>query len=648
MEVTDVQKSIVRWKDGNLLVTAAAGSGKTFVFVNRIAYLIRKHEIDPENILALTFTKNAAEQMRTRLSKLVGKDIANKVTMSTFHSFTYSQLKKHFPHKYNNRPIMADWFKIRNLYDIVGERSSANPHGHNLNMSATDLSSFISYQKSHMITDENAVLIDENTPYCKGDTRSSLQSAYETYCRIAKNSKSIEFDDMIMDFAMELDSNDQFLDKMLRQYKYIMVDEFQDTNNSNSFILQKLNRDNLMVVGDVNQSIYSFINADVEMIVEFENTFNNVTVKRLDRNYRSSQNIVKISNSIVMASTDDRYKKYAKQVPARPDIDNNDIMLTTYQTEQDEVRNVSQNIEGLIDEEPDLELNNIAVISRTNATLGLFESNFAELRIPVNISGGRSFFDRKEIADLISYATHALDDSNDMSLRRIFNAPNRFISKQIMSDLDAFAYEKQTSLATAIRVYDGFGRNQKSIDKLVTLFESLRDKLDLSAHKFMKTIYYDTRYEDYIIKTCKTPSELINKQEAIEKFFDMSKKFRSIEAFLAHISVIKENNNSRKDGVNLMTVHAAKGLEFLHVYGVGINDESYPHEMTYNYEEERRLLYVLVSRSIKYLHLSTFVFKGTSSTVQSSPFMVEAFGDIITESRKKVFHGDLFSTTKLM
>ena len=648
MKVTEVQKDIVKWLDGNLLVMAAAGSGKTFVFTNRIAYLIRKHGVAPENILALTLTKNAAEQMRGRLAKLIGKEIADKVTMCTFHSFALSQLKRHFPMKYKDRPIMADWFKIRTLYDIVGEKSGNNPDGHNLNLSAADLSSFISYQKSLLIKDGQDVVIDEKTPYCSGDTRESLQSAYNTYCRISRNSKSIEFDDMIMDFAILLDTNEQFLEKMKRQYTYIMVDEFQDTNNSNSFILETLNEDNLMVVGDVNQSIYSFINADVEMIVEFENKFNDVTVKRLEQNYRSSSNIVKISNDIVMASENEDYKKYAKQVPAREDIDDNEIMLTTYQTEQDEVKYVSEAIQDLIAENPSLELTDITVISRTNATLGLFESSLAELKIPVNISGGRSFFDKKEIADLISYAKHAVDETDDMSLRRIFNSPNRFISKKVMSELDEFAFNTDISLSFAMKRYEGFGRNQYSIDKLSSTFDNLRDKLDQNASKFLRTIYNSTGYEEHIIKTSKTHNDLMIRQESIEKFFDMAKKFRSIKAFLAHISIVRDNNNKTKNAVNLMTVHASKGLEFKHVFGVGINEESYPHDMTYNYEEERRLLYVLVSRAIEFLYLSTYVFKGTSSIVDPSPFMIDAFGDKIYKARKEVSHGSLMEETVLI
>lgn len=647
MKVTEVQKSIVQWLDGNLLVMAAAGSGKTFVFTNRIAYLIKVHKIDPQNILALTLTKNAAEQMRSRLAQLVGKDTADKVTMSTFHSFAYSQLKKSFPNKYNNRPIMADWFKIRTLYDIVGAKTGNNPHGHNLNMSAADLSSFISYQKSILIREGMDVVIDKKTPYCSVDNRESLQSAYDTYCMITRNSKSIEFDDMIMDFAILLEEDQQFHDRLMERYKYVMVDEFQDTNNSNSFILEKLNNDNLMVVGDVNQSIYSFINADVEMIVEFEHKFNNVTVKRLDSNYRSSSNIVKISNDIVMASSNEEYKKYAEQSPARDDINNNEIMLTTYQTEFDEVRYVSEKIDDLITDGEDISFEDITVISRTNATLGLFESKLAELKIPVNISGGRSFFDKKEIADLISYAKHAIDSSDDMSLRRIFNSPNRFIGKKTLTDLDAFAYENDMSLSLAIRRYDGFGRTQYSVDKLNDLFEKLRENLDQNAFKFLKMIYRETRYEEFLAKTSKTYTELTLKKESIEKFLDMAKKFRKIESFLAHISMVKDNNKT-KNGVNLMTVHASKGLEFKHVFGVGINEESYPHDMTYNYEEERRLLYVLVSRAIEYLYLSTYVFKGSSTIVDPSPFMIDAFGDKISKARKEVSHGSLMEETILV
>lgn len=645
-EMTEVQKEIVKWKDGNILVTAAPGSGKTFVFVNRIAYLIKKHNVDPKSILALTFTKNAAEQMRNRLAKIIGKEVAAKVTMSTFHSFTYSQLKSHYPYKYNNRPIMADWFKLRTLYDIVGKQTSNNPNGMSLGISATDLSAFVSYQKSHMIQEGGMVLIDENTPYCMYEDRHRMQDAYDTYCRISRNSKSIEFDDMIMDFAIALEEDDTFLNLMIDKYKYVMVDEFQDTSNSNTDILKKINRNNLMVVGDVNQSIYSFINADVDMIIDFEDTFDNVTVKRLDRNYRSNHNVVELSNKIITASEEERFKKYAEQYSARLDIPNSPILLTTYPTEEEEVASVSKEIEDLIDENPGLELKDIAIISRTNATLGLFESELADRKIPVNISNGRSFFDKKEISDLISYANHALDESDDMSLRRIFNSPNRFISKKIMSDLDEFAYNNDITLSQAIQKYDGLGRSVKSMISITYLFEKLRNNIEVNAESFMRIVYRETKYEEFIEKTSKTHLELINKKESIEKFFDMAKRFRNVASFLSHISIIKENNTKTKDAVNLMTVHAAKGLEFSHVYGVGVNGESYPHDMSYNYEEERRLLYVLVSRAIQNLHLSSFVFKG-ETTIEASPFMIDAFGDEVQSARKDVMYGSSLSVTNL-
>lgn len=639
MKATKVQEEIIKWKDGNLLVTAAAGSGKTFVFTNRIAYLIAKHGVDPSKILALTFTKNAAEQMRDRLAKIVGKDIAKEVHMSTFHSFAYGQLRRHFPYKYNNRPIMADWFKTRMLYDIVGEKKQNNPHGHGLNMSATELANFVSYQKSHMIRDNDAVIIDEKTPYCRGDNRSSLQSAYDTYLRLSRNSKSIEFDDMIMELAIEISENAEFKQKMIDQFDYVLVDEFQDTSYSNSYILKQINKDNLMVVGDPNQSIFSFINADIEMIVEFENEFDNVSVKRLDSNYRSNNNVVKASNRIVMASEVDSYKKYAEQVPARQDLDNNDVVFTTYSSENDEVVSVCGNIQDLIESNPDLPLTDIAVISRTNASLGLFESEFADLKIPVHTSGGRSFFDKKEVADLLSYAQHAIDPSDDMSLRRVFNAPNRFISKQILSDLDEFAYNEGIPLSEAIEKYDGFGRTTSSVLKMNRMFGRLRENLNQNASAFLKSIYTQTNYEEFMTKNAKTMVDLNLKKESIEKLFGLAKKFKSIESFLVHVSIVKNNNNKTKNAVQLMTVHAAKGLEFGHVYGVGINEDSYPHDMSYNYEEERRLLYVLVSRAIDNLKLSSYVFKGSSTAVGASPFIVDAFGDVIVESRKKVLYG---------
>lgn len=648
MKVTDTQKSIIHWKEGNLLVTAAAGSGKTFVFVSRIAYLIRVHKVDPEKILALTFTRNAAEEMRKRLTKLVGKQLASKVTMSTFHSFAYAQLERFYPQRYLNRPIIADWFKLRILYDIAGENTVENPNGHNLVMKPTEFANFVSYQKSHMIRDEEAVIIDENTPYCAGDNRSVLQSAYETYCSLVRTSKTIEFDDMIMDFAIALEQDKDFLEEMLQKFNYIMVDEFQDTNNINSFILQKLNQNNLMVVGDVNQSIYSFINADIEMILNFEKSFSNVKVIKLEHNYRSSNNIIKIANDIVMASKNENFKKYAKQTCARQDIPNHDIVLTTYQTELDEIINISRQIKEMKNCDG-VELSNIAIISRTNATLGMFESQLTQYNIPIKTSNGKSFFDRKEVSDLLSYAQYVTNPNDDMSLRKIINIPNRFISKKKLTDLDFYAYEKDLSLFEAMKEFQGFGGSRHSIQQLISLFEELKDNVDINAEKFLRLIYNKTRYNKHIEKISKNTNILLSRQESVKKLFQISRKFKNIKEFLNHVYLAKDNScRSHENAVNLMTVHAAKGLEFKHVFGVSINDESYPHSMSYNYEEERRLLYVLVSRASEYLYLSSFVFKNNSTTTQPSPFLIDSYGDKIVRARKDVLYGAEFSKTTLI
>lgn len=625
MKLTETQKDIVQWKDGNLLVTAAPGSGKTFVFTSRIAYLIRKYGVNPSRILALTFTKNAAEQMRTRLADLVGVNIAKNVHMSTFHSFAYSQLKNLQPYKYANKPIVADWFKIRTLYDVAGKKTSGNPHGHNLRMGAPSLSMFISYQKANLVQENDPVLIDENTPYAKDDSRFNLQSAYDTYCKIIRNSNSMEFDDMIMDFAIQLDDQ-EFCQKIKDQFDYILVDEFQDTATSNNFILQKICDDNLMVVGDVNQSLYSFINADIDMILDFSKNFNNVTTRRLDQNYRSCKSIVDISNKIIMSTNDENLKQYAYQEAVNQHQTIEPVRFVTYKNEFEEVYGVTEKIFGILEEDSSTSYEDFAVISRTNAYLGMFESEFAYKNIPVNISGGRSFFDRKEIIDLLSYAKHSLDRSDDMSLRRVFNAPNRFISKKTMADLDAYAYNNKLTLEMAIDSFDGLGKSATNIYKLRSLFANLEELVEGNASKFLKKVYYDTDYEQHIRKTSKTAIDLSSKLESIEKLFDIAKKFNNIKSFLGHVSVIKDNNK-KKDGINLMTAHAAKGLEFNYVFGVGINDESYPHEMSYNYEEERRVLYVLVSRAIRFLQLSSYVFKGTSKVVSPSDFLIDAFGE---------------------
>ena len=639
MEFNETQKEIIKWKDGNLLVTAAAGSGKTAVFVTRIGFLIKYHHVNPENILALTFTKNASEQMRGRLARLVGKELADKVTMSTFHSFAYSIMRRNFS-EYHSKQIVQDWFRIKTLNDICAVPNSRNEYGLDLKMSATELGAFISYQKSNLIKPYMDVIIDEKTPYAKSDA-DKLQKAYATYCNIMSNNNVIDFDDMIADLSYELTDNDEFREKLKSQYKYILIDEFQDTNVANTYILQQLCNDNLMAVGDVNQSIYSFINADVSMIVDFSKNFDNVTLKRLDNNYRSSKNIIDLANKVMSGCPDEDYKKLAMQNCTRTD-ESSPINFITFQKEFLESEYVLHKVKELLDNGTNP--NEIAIISRTNATLGYYESIFADKGIKVDVSSSKSFFDRKEIMDVLAYARYIINPNDAMSLRRVFNVPNRFISNKLIEQINTYTYSNNVTIEEGIKHYS---KSNGHLREILLLLHNLRENLNFNATQFIRFIVHKTQMLKHIEHNSKNENEKRNKIESIDKLYDIASRFQSIESFLRHVDVISMNSKSKSDNaVKLMTVHASKGLEFNTVFGVGINSKSFPHEMSFNYEEERRLLYVLITRAKDNLYLSGYAFE-KKETILPTPFLSDVFGEDFFKSYRNTLSGSDFTMFRL-
>lgn len=301
MELTTEQKEAVMTVDGNVSCIASAGSGKTSSFVTRIAYMIRGRNIDPSNILAVTFTKKASEEMKKRLSKMIGKDKAERVPMGTFHSICYRLLKS-LDKEFDKMKIAPDWWRFGLINDICKEGNDKNPNGLNLGIKAGELASFISYQKSNGIEVSQPVLINDDVDYVDGVSRDLLQEAYETYERVKEQSRQIDFDDMILYMYKKLKTSESFRQKLSEQYKYIMVDEYQDTAVIIKEIIKMINETNVFVVGDFRQSIYKFINAKVENILNFKDEFDNVKLIELNKNFRSTQTIVEFSNKIIANS----------------------------------------------------------------------------------------------------------------------------------------------------------------------------------------------------------------------------------------------------------------------------------------------------------------------------------------------------------
>lgn len=634
MKLTKNQKRAVHFKDGNALINAGSGSGKTAVITARIANLIANEKVKPEEILALTFTREATDNMRSRLSGMVGKGSASAVEISTFHSFAYRIMKNTFPEMYKGKQMIQGWWKMSTLYDIVSSKNKNNEIGLGMDIRAGELGSFVSYQKANMVTGGMSIIIDDNVPYVKDIDRKTLQNAFDIYCEHVKNARLIEFDDMLVDFYYKLKADEKFRERISNRYKYVLVDEFQDTNSINLEIIKIITDNNLFVVGDFRQGIYGFINANISNILDFSDTFENVDVIELNDNFRSTDNIVSFINDIIDKSPIEKYKSFSHQTPARS-VEGNNVGVTIYANAVEESSGVLEKIQNILDNNSDFKHSDFAILTRTNAEIGIYESIFAEAEIPVDVSNTRSFFDRKEIADILAYATHALEPNDDMSIRRVVNSPSRYISKSVIANIEKSAYDTSSTFEEACEGFSGWG-----IENLLDTFGKLRTKQNLRAKSFLEFVYRTTRYEDFLNKTSKTHSELNMKIDSINRLFQIAGKFPSIKAFLVHVSIIKSNSTKSKDGVRLLTVHASKGLEFRHVFVPSSTMDNYPHDMCQDVEEERRLFYVACSRAKDTLDISLHVFSGDNSeSILPSPFLKDVVGDSLTEARRLVSLG---------
>lgn len=636
MKLTDNQRKAVHFKNGNALINAASGSGKTHVITARIANLIANEKVSPESILALTFTKEAAENMRSRLKGVVGKNKAERIEISTFHSFAYRYMREYFPEHYKNTNMMQGWWKMSKLYDIVSKPSKNNDIGLSLGIRAGELGSFISYQKANMVKGGMEILLDKNTEYVDSVDVANLQHAFDLYCQSVSHARLVDFDDMLVDFYYKLKEDEVFRETIKDRFRYILVDEFQDTNTINLEIVKLISENNLFAVGDFRQGIYGFINANIDNILDFSDMFEDVEVIELNDNFRSTERIVDFINDIIAKSPNEKYKQFGGQSSARG-VKGDEITLKVYNSEINEIKGVIDKINEVTENGDITDYNDFAIITRTNAHIGMIESMFAEEGIPVDVSNTRSFFDRKEIADLLSYAKHAVDKTDDMSIRRVVNSPSRFISKSVIANIEQNAYKKDITFEESCKDFSGWG-----IDNLVSTFKHLRNHTDVGASKFLREVYRHTRYEEHLNKTTNSFNEFQTKQDAINRLFELSNKFSNIEKFLSHVSIIQSNNAKGKDGVKLMTAHAAKGLEYEYVFVVSATEDNFPHSMSQDPEEERRLFYVACSRAKEHLEISLPIYSSSSKEpYTASPFLVDVVGNNVIQLRKECMNNGL-------
>ncbi|MEX3625209.1 ATP-dependent helicase [Viridibacillus arvi] len=640
IKFTKEQKDAILTIEGNVVTIASAGSGKTSAFTNRIGYMIQEKGISPFNILAITFTKKASEEIQKRLTKMIGKEESKKVSIGTFHSIAYRLLKV-LDHDFSKINITPDWWRLSTLNDICKPRNDKNHRGLGLPLKAGELAQFISYQKANHVSPNDTFVINDQVEFVDGVPETQLREAYAMYERLKEESRQVDFDDLLVRLYEKLCDDKKFRERIQEQFQYIMVDEFQDTSSIVMSIIKLINDKNVFVVGDFRQGIYSFINADISNILDFESNFKDVKVIELNKNFRSTQNIVNLSNDIIDHSPIEKYKQY-KHSESVGEVGDK-VVFSLYQDERKQATSIADKIEDI--NNAGTPLSEIAILVRANAQTAIFEEILADRDIPFDVSKSTSFFDRKEVLDLLSYARLVAKSDDDASFRRVINSPNRYLSKKFVEDLEKFAGAHDMNLLQAIRVTPQAGewKFKRGIDNFTKVIQDLHYQQNVNAGRFLRNVVRLTRYNEYINESTISASSIPEKLDAVEKLCQMASKFPSIVAFLAHVGKIneKKNKSKGKDAVNIVTVHSSKGLEWDTTFAVNVNEDLFPHKMNPDIEEERRLFYVACSRAKKQLFISFWFYADDMEKVNEGLFITELLGkDKVLEMKKSLFRGE--------
>lgn len=604
-KLNERQKEAVLATEGPVLVLAGAGSGKTTVLVNRIAYMISEKHIRPWNILAITFTNKAAREMKDRIERLLG-DTAKDMWIGTFHSVCVRILRSCIDLLGYSRDFV--------IYDTADTKTVMKECLRELNI---DEKSFPVRNVLSIISNAKNDLMDAATfeNVYKSDYRMSIiAKIYYRYQTKLRKNNAVDFDDIILNTVKILSENPDVLSKYQDKFQYILVDEYQDTNNSQYLLINLLaqaNR-NLCVVGDDDQSIYKFRGANIGNILNFEDDYSDVQKITLDQNYRSTQNILDAANSVISNNKGRMGKSLWTS-----NGDGNKVFVYTGTNEYDEARYIARQIKKHFDEQGSF--SDCAILYRTNAQSRVIEEMLMRESVPYKVLSGLRFYDRKEIKDIIAYLRVVYNPNDDVSLARIINEPKRKIGNATLEKARNIAREKETSLYDVISHADDYPEFKTAIKKLLGFSEIIQSLIKLkdtvTIEDLTGRILNDTGYMPALVMEDTTESK--TRIENLGEFISVITEFEKNEEtgntlgeFLENISLVSDIDgyDENEDSAVLMTIHSAKGLEFPIVFLSGLEEGLFPGmrsmESDDDIEEERRLCYVAITRAKEQLYIT--------------------------------------------
>ena len=624
--LNDEQKEAVLAVEGPCLVIAGAGSGKTKVLTHKIAYLMHNVGVKPWNILAITFTNKAANEMKERVEKLVG-EVAKDMWIGTFHSICVRILRR-----YIDRIGFTSSFVI---FDTSDQRTIVKQCIKQLELDDkifTDRSvlSEISNAKNEMLEPADYAL-RANGEYRK----ETIAEVYKMYQKKLKDNNAVDFDDIINYTIKILSENPDVLEYYSNKFEYVLVDEYQDTNKAQFTLVSMLAArfGNITAVGDNNQGIYSFRGADITNILNFERDFPGTKIIKLEQNYRCTQNILDAANAVIK-NNESKYEKNLWTQNNKGDLP----YVFRGDTEYDEANFIVEQIRRLKREEY-LDYNDFTVLYRMNSQSRSIEDILRREDIPYKIVGGLKFYERKEIKDIIAYLRLIENTADNLSLQRIINEPKRGIGKTSLDNIEAVANQNDISMYEVIKRADAFGLNRVYVNSrdFINQIEELRSKKDtLIISELIKETLRITGYSKALELEDTTEAE--NRLENLDEFLTVAIEFEeeladnTLADFLEGITLSSDidNTDETEDSVTLMTLHSAKGLEFPVVFLVGMEEGIFPGYMSIGeqkeLEEERRLCYVGITRAKQHLFLTCArqrTIFGSTSCNQVSRFVKE-------------------------
>lgn len=639
-KLNEQQKEGVFTTEGAVLILAGAGSGKTGVLTHRIAHLIDDLGVNSYNILAITFTNKAAKEMKERVDRLVGMG-ADSAWIMTFHAACVRILRRYICRiGYDNNFTIYDTDDQKSVIKDILKRKNLDPKQYK----DRTILSVISNAKDNLISPDDMY-------QSSGGNYNTMKTAeiYREYQEQLKKNNAVDFDDIIGLTVKLFNEDKEVLRYYQERFRYIMVDEYQDTNRAQFNLIRLLagGHGNLCVVGDDDQSIYKFRGADINNILDFEKYFNDAKIIKLEQNYRSTQKILDVANEVIKNNAGRKDKRLWTSVKY-----GTKVIFNVYENGYEEARGIAEDIahRHLHDRK---DYSDFAILYRTNAQSRSLEEKLIEKNIPYRIYGGINFYARREIKDILAYLKTIDNARDDLAVKRILNVPKRGIGATSVAKVDDYAYENDITFYVALRQakeVPGLQRAVSKVEGFVTQIEILKSKSQyIGVGKLIEEIIETVGYSDYIDAESESDEQATERRQNIDELISKAVQYEetvdepSLSGFLEEVALVADIDNldENNDMVSIMTIHSAKGLEFPIVYLAGMEDGLFPSYMSIStgdesdIEEERRLCYVGITRAKETLIMSAArmrTVRGETQMNRTSRFVREIPKELLAES----------------